>query len=197
VDNTNKILSTSLAKGVVAWFKANFHYKDDLGATHYYIHPNNMYNGAYLINSAADIPSLAVWTTKDGTSRDLWHETGTVHIDVVFGTYEQLAGLANQFNEVLTAMRAQILTNEVYIMSFLQDYTPGLLHLATLSETDMSKYRSSLEKKDSAYIHSFELTYKINIYLNQKSIWAEGKDYFSPNKIIYLPNSGVDLTVQS
>lgn len=180
----NRILSTSLATGIVDWFKANFFYKVD-GKKRYYVHPNNMFNYCNTVVPAPQMPALSVWTTRSNNRSNYWCEIGTVHIDVIFNTNKQLALLSKEFNEILSAIRAQLLNNKVYITDFLANYSPGLQLLPTMTETDMSKYKQTMDKKEASYVHSFELNYQINIFLNQKAIWDSGLSYYSPYDEIY------------
>jgi hypothetical protein len=180
----NRILSTSLATGVVDWFRANFFYNVD-GIKRYYIHPKNMFNYVNTAIPLPQMPALSVYTTKNNITTNYWKEQGKVHLDVIFNTNQQLANLSKQFNEVLSAIRAQLLSNPVYITDFLANYSPGLQLLPTMTETDMSKYKQAMDRKESSYVHSFELNYIIDIYLNQKAVWESGRDYFSPIDEIY------------
>ena len=180
----DRFLSASLAEGVIEWFKLHFFYMKD-GVKEYYIHPSNMYSFPNTQIPVSQMPALTCWITKDTISQNYWNELGTVHLEVTFNTANQLANLAKQFNQVMSAMRAQLLANPNYILIFLQDYTPGLLLLPTLSTTDMSKYKDALNKKNSSYVHTLEMKYQINLFENQKAIWDTGRDYYSPYDEVY------------
>lgn len=192
----NKILSTSLVTGFVTWLKTNFNYFDEANTQKYYVLPDNIIEGAIVDQPTMQMPAISVWLTKDNTNSSKWAEQGTLHLDVMFNTLNERSLLSKQLNEVLSAIRAQVLNNVNYIMVYLQDYSPGLLQLALTTETDMNKYREQLATtRSSTYTHSFKLNYSINIYLNQKALWAEGYDYRSPYKKIWLQNQGITPTI--
>lgn len=202
----DKKLSTSLPKGVIAWFNQYFYYLDaTTGAAKPYILPQNMHEGAIVNVPPAQYPALSVYITKDAVNSDYQHEIGTLHIDVMFNTAKEYAAASQQYNDMLSAIRSQLLSNprylnnnRQYIVTFLFDnYVPGLVQLVTKSETDMSRWKDQLNNAaNSSFIFGFELTYKINIYLNQKGMWkTDGTDYISPVYQVYPQNTAVDAVI--
>lgn len=193
----SRILSTSLSTGFIEWAKEHLHYFDEDNNKLFYAYPQNMFACPVVDLVPQQMPALFAYVTGNDTVKSTWDEIGILHVALMFNTTSQRIALAQLVDKTVSGVRAQILSNQFYIMEYLQTYAPGLLQLAVTAKTDLTKFRDQLATtQSSSYVFEFELNYRINILMNQKIIAKDGYSYNSPAKVVYQQNSGIDTNYQ-
>lgn len=178
--STNKILSNQLCTGIADWFKQNTYFNDAFKSIVDYVR---------LDFPASELPGVAVYFNKSpSTYTDIWNETGEIAIDVVFSLKSQRDQRAKEIIETLEMIKSQLLCNPNYILRFVESgYVPGLQRLVSRSSFDsIANLKSKmLNAKNGSLVITFTMDYSINIYLNQKAMWKNGYDYYSPTTKVY------------
>lgn len=182
-----QILSSQLATGVAEWLKQNTYFNNYFKSINDYLRIDVPFS---------ELPALCVyWSGAPSTQNNSWNEVGNLAIDVMFSLKEQRGEKAKEIIEGLEMIRAQLLSNPVYIQKFVsQNYVPGLIKLNTNNNFNSLQdlRQKMLNAKNGALVFQFNMYYEINIYLNQRMAWANGKDFFSPKTDVYFPTE-VDI----
>lgn len=180
MNSSNKVLSTQLCTGIADWFKANQYFGNTFKAIEDYLR---------IDFPVSELPGIAVYFNKSpSTIRDLWYETGTIAIDVVFSLRENRSERAKEMITILEMIKVQIYNNPLYIQQFVaKDYVPGLIRLTTQTAfNNISELKQKmLNSKNGSIVITFIMEYQISVLKNQKAMWENGYSYYSPENKIY------------
>jgi hypothetical protein len=176
-----QILSMQLTTGIVEWLKQNTYFDG-------FFKSFNDYPRLEFVPN--ETPALSVYPGICDTVSNSWNEQGTINIEAMFSLYENRQYFSKNVIIALQMLRGQLLTNPVYIRDYLDaNYVPGLLSISTNNAfVDIGKLKEkSIQAKNGCLGFVISLKYKINILANQKALWRQGKDYYSPVNTVYNP----------
>lgn len=176
----SSILSTDLCTGIAEWFRQNTYFNGYFKSINDYVR---------LDTPTSELPSISVYF-KDPPQlyRNQWNETGKVAIDVAFSLKEQRSERAKEIITALEMIRGNLLTNPSYIQKFVStNYVAGLLKLNTQTEMpNLSELKQKmLNPKNGSLVITFAMYYEISVLLNQRAMWKQKKDFFSPIQEVY------------
>ena len=141
--SSSQMLSMQLCTGLTAWLSENAYFDGFFKSFNDYPRMDFVPN---------ETPALSVYQGQhSGTSNDTWNEHGSINIELTFSIYESRDTFSKQVITGLEMVRAQLLSNPVYIMSYLSsNYVPGLLQLnASSNFPDLNKLKDkSLNAKN-------------------------------------------------
>jgi hypothetical protein len=175
-----QILSMQLCTGLVSWLEQNTYFNG------FFKSFNDYPRLEFLPN---ETPSISVYMgNHQGTNDNSWYEEGVVDLEVTFSLYESRKEFSKQVIVGLEMLRVQLLTNPIYIISYIaENYVPGLQHLNTNNSfPDLNKLKDkNINAKNGCISFIMSLKYSINILANQRALWNNKKDFYSPINDIY------------
>lgn len=176
----NQMLSTQLCTGIAEWFKQNTWFKGRFKTVVDYLR---------LDFPQSEMPGICVYYKgAPNLQNDRWNERGTIALDVVFSLQAQRNDRAKEIIETLEIIRGNLLTNPTYIQTFISaNYVPGLIYLNTTTNmSDLNNLKSKmLNSKNGSIVITFTMDFAVNVYLNQKAMWLNNKDFYSPTEDVY------------
>lgn len=189
----NTVLSTSLCEGIANWIVENSYFVDKFG-----INTFKHIDSYYRIDiPQAEMTSVAVYPITADTKSQPKYENGIIGIDLNFNLQKQRDPRGYLIYSTVSQFRAQLLANPLYIQQYISSiYVPGLQMIQSQNVTDMRKLMQQIQ--NGSYGNNtvtFELTYKIGILTNQRALWAQGFDFYSPTTQIYFPIETIDVEI--
>ena len=192
----NTVLSTSLCQGIKDWFNGNSYFVDIFDNISVLFKQIDDY---YRIDVAqGGFTSVCIYPIISDTEKSPQKESGKIGINISFSGNINRESRGLFIYSTISAVRAQMLSNPVYLQTFLSNkYVPGLQLINGQNRTDYTKLNRQIFDKSPTITALVELNYTIDIYLNQKALWLNGNDFYSPVTKIYDIIDGVDISLNT